>query len=396
LSQGVLADMMRMVGQEDLISFSHLAPPAEAYPGAEFSRSLRAVADEPAALGYGSPQGEVVLREQAAHLLLDRGVVTAPEHIAIVAGAQQGIDLTLRALTMPDDVVLVEEPTYVGLIEMAVQRGQRLVGIPVDDQGICIDALETACQLYRPRLLYLIPTFHNPTGYTLSVERRQALLQVASKYDLLILEDDIVGLLAYDGPPPMALKADDHEGRVLYMLSFSKVVLPSLRLCALVVPQRYMPALLAAKRSCDLLCSPLLQYALADYLRHRHLQTHLQRIRQLYRERRDVMLAALEQYLPDCQWTRPQGGLSLWVTLPSQLHERELYLQAIARGVGIVPGSAFFAVPQAQPYMRLSFSTQPAEQIRLGMMKLGELVQEQARHQAWLASKASGEAGLLF
>jgi 2-aminoadipate transaminase len=396
LSQGVLADMMRMAGHDELISFAQLAPPVEAYPGTDFSRSLRAVMDDPAALGYGSPQGEAVLRTEVARLLLDRGIVTAPEQILITAGGQQGIDLTLRSFTTPDNVVLVEEPTYVGMIELAAQRGQRLVGIPLDEQGIRLDALEAACKLYRPRLLYLIPTFHNPTGHTLSAERRQGVLRLANKYDLLILEDDIVGLLAYDGPPPTALKADDQDGRVLSMLSFSKIVLPTLRLAAMVVPAQYLPTLLAVKRSSDLLCSPLSQHALADYLRRNHLQSHLQRTRQLYRERRDTMLAALEQYLPDSHWTSPAGGLCIWVTLPAQLHERDLYLQAIERGVGIAPGSAFFAVPQAQPYMRLGFGAHPPAQIRLGITRLGKLIQEQLRQQAWLVSRAGNETSLFL
>lgn len=375
LSQGVMADMMRMVDEKNFISFAQVAPPPEAYPSVEFTRSLRVAMEDPATQGYASPQGLETLRQQIAHLLLDRGIVTHPANILIVSGAQQGIDLTLRTFSQPDDVVLVEEPTYVGLIELAAQRGQRLVSIPMDKDGLRLDALEAACRRFQPRLLYLIPTYHNPTGSVLSSERRQRLLQLAEAYNLLILEDDIYGSLAYDGPAPPALKAGDQQQHVCYMLSFSKILLPGLRLCAMVVPPALMTPLLGTKRSSDLLSSPLLQSALADYLRRQHLAAHLHHMRGLYRERRNAMLAALEQYLPDCHWRRPEGGLSFWITLPAMLDERTLYLAAIKEGIGIAPGSAFYVLPPSQPHMRLSFSTLAPLQIHEGVKRLGSLIQ---------------------
>lgn len=377
LSQGVMEDMMRMHGDKDLIAFAAVAPAPETYPTAEFNKSLRASLDKADQMGYGSTQGEEALREQVAHLLLDRGVVASPANIMITAGAQQGIDLVLRALATPDDIVLVEECTYVGMIEMAVQRSQRLVSIPSDAEGIRLDLLEAACQRYQPHLLYLVPTFHNPTGYSLSPARRQGLLDLAKRYDFLILEDDIYGFLAYDGPAPLALKADDHEQRVIYMLSFSKVLMPGLRLCALVLPPDsvYMHKILALKRCSDLVSSPFLQHALAHYLQRNRLQAHIQRVRPLYKERRDTMLTALDDYLPECSWTEPAGGMSVWVTLPAKVQERSFYLAALEHGVGVAPGSAFFALPPSQPHMRLSFSMQPPAKIRAGISILGRLLE---------------------
>ncbi len=290
LSQGIFADMMRMTAHPGLLSFAQAIPEPSTYPTQELSRSLRCALDDPVALSYSSTQGELALREQVVQILLDRGIATAPDLVLITSGAQQAIDLALRAFTLPESVLLVEEPTYVGTLELAAQRGQRIVGIPGDAYGVRLDALEAACKRYHPRLLYLIPTVHNPTGLCLPPERRQALLRLAHVYDFLIFEDDVAGMLAYDAPAIPALKAADNEGRVIYASSFSKMLLPGVRLGMIVCPEEHLSALLAVKRASDLFCSPLLQYALADYLYRHPLSAHLQRIWPLYRARRDAML----------------------------------------------------------------------------------------------------------
>jgi DNA-binding transcriptional MocR family regulator len=380
LSQGILADMLRMTAHPDLLSFAQAIPEATTYPTQELSRSLRIALEDPASLGYSVTQGELSLREQIAHILLDRGIVTPPDHMLITSGAQQAIDLALRAFVSADEVVLVEEPTYVGMIELAVQRNQRLVGIPSDEYGILPDAVENACKRYHPRLLYLIPTFHNPTGTSLSNERRQALLRLAHTYDFLIFEDDVAGMLAYNDQSASALKASDTDGRVIYATSFSKVLLPGLRVGMIVADEKYLLSLMAVKRTSDLFCSPLLQRALADYLHRHHLSAHLQRVRPLYRSRRDALLSALQRHLPECSWTNPMGGFNLWVTFPPQIHERDFYLAAIERGVGIAPGAAFFLQSQSYAHMRLSFGAQTPERIEYGMTILGDLLHKQLRH----------------
>lgn len=379
LSQGVLADMMRLGEQSEIISFAQVTPALETYPTAEFQRAMRTVLDMPCALGYGPTQGELALREQIVRLLLDRGIVTRPDNVLITAGAQQGIDLVLRACVTSDDVILVEEPTYVGLLELAAQRRQRIISIPTDQDGIQLAALEEACQRYRPRLLYLIPTFNNPTGRSLTQERRQMVLRIAREHDLLIVEDDIYGLLFYDRPAPLPLKASDSEGQVIYLFSFSKVLMPALRLCAVVAAPEQMQLLTGTKRSSDLLCSPILQHALANYLKRHQLQAHIQQVRPLYRERRQAMLEALADYLPECDWSEPAGGLCIWVNLPEQIDERQLYLSGIRKGVGFAPGSAFHVLPDRPPAMRLSFSSNSPACIRQGIATLSQVIQEQLK-----------------
>ncbi|GIV98244.1 MAG: GntR family transcriptional regulator [Herpetosiphonaceae bacterium] len=394
-SQSLLADMQRMALQPNLRSFAQAIPAPETYPVHEFRRALSMALNDPAALGYRPTQGEAILREQVSRLLLDRGINAAPDLVLIAAGAQQGIDLALRAFAEPGDIVLAEEPTYPGFIELAAQRGQRIVGLPIDEYGLRVDALEAACEAYRPRLLYTVATFHNPTGVLLSAERRQALLRIARAYNVLVVEDDAYGLLSYDNSPPPALKASDTAGHVIFITSFSKVLMPSLRLGAVVAAADQLPALLAAKRSSDLVCSPLLQRALAEYLRRPGIEGHLQQVRLLYAERRDAMLAALEHHLPECHWSYPAGGLCLWLALPEGIDERDFYLDAIERGVGVAPGRAFFSQPQHDAFIRLSFGAHPPQVIEESVAQLGSLLREHLRRPALLAARACRESGPL-
>src|SRR5262249_36120877 len=181
----------------------------ETYRQREFKRTFAAIMDDHSSMSYGPIQGDSALREQMSRLLLDRGIAVSPDAVLITAGAQQAIAVALQALTVPSDVVLVEEPTYPGVIELAVQRGQRVIGLPRDADGLSTEAFLAACEAHRPRLLYTVPTFHNPTGASMSAERRAALLRIAATHEVLVVEDDIYGFLAFDGPSPPPLRADE-------------------------------------------------------------------------------------------------------------------------------------------------------------------------------------------
>ena len=238
-SQGLLADILRMGEQPDLISFAQATPAPETFPLTEFKKVFNNVLSEPVALSYTSTQGELMLREQIAHLLLDRGVVTPPEQVLVTSGAQQAFDLVLKAFAKPSEIILIEEPTYPGALELTAQRNQKVVGIPHDEDGLSLEALEQACQVYKPKLLYVTPTFHNPGGTSLSQEHKQELLRLADTYNLLIIEDDTYGFLPLtDAPVPGTLRELDTSGeRVIYLTSFSKSLMPSLRLGAIVASQ---------------------------------------------------------------------------------------------------------------------------------------------------------------
>jgi 2-aminoadipate transaminase len=387
-SRGLLSELVRLIEQPEILSFAQAIPAASTYPVRELQQAFHHILRQPDALNYGPIQGEVELREQVSRMLLERGIAAPPDSVLISAGAQQGIDVSLRALARPGDVILTEEPIYPGIVELARVHGMRVVTIPMDEGGILDGELEAACAAHHPRLLYTVPTFHNPTGVSLDPQRAGNIMAVARAYDMLILEDDVYGLLSFEDPAPLPLKAQDRSGQVVYITSFSKSLAPGLRLGAVVAAPDLLPDLAAAKQSSDLICSSLLQRVLATYLRRGHFAPHLQQVRALYKERRDALLHALDHYLPGCACTRPGGGLSVWVTLPDDIDEFDYCNEATSRGVSVARGQAFFVEPKSHGYMRLSFGSHTGEQIEQGVGVLGNLLQEHRRHLARLRAQA--------
>ena len=387
-SRGLLSELVRLTPQPEMLSFAQAIPAASTYPTRELQQAFHLILQQPDALNYGPIQGEVELREQISRTLLERGIATPPDSILISAGAQQGIDVALRALGRPGEVILTEEPIYPGIVELARGHGMRVVTVPMDEGGILDGELEAACAAHHPRLLYTVPTFHNPTGVSLDPRRAGTVMALARAYDMLVLEDDVYGLLSFAESPPLPLKARDRSGQVVYITSFSKSLAPGLRLGALVAAPDLLPDLAAAKQSSDLICSSLLQRVLATYLRRGHFATHLQQVRALYKERRDALLRALDHYLPGCSSTRPEGGLSVWVTLPDDIDESDFCNEATSRGIGVARGQAFFVEPQTHGYMRLSFGSHTGDQIEQGVRVLGELLQEHRRRLARLRVQA--------
>lgn len=394
-AQGVLADMLRLAERTDLLSLAQAMPAPETFPTRAFGRALAAALADSSSMSYGPIQGEPALREQVSRIALERGIAAHPDDVLVTMGAQQGIELALRTFAARGDVLLIEEPAYPGVIAVAARHGLRLIGIPVDAGGLDVAAVEAACREHAPRLLYTVATFHNPTGVSLAPERRRALLDIARTYDLLILEDDVYGLLGYDGDTSPALKAHDADGRVLYSMSFSKMLMPALRLGALIATPERLADLAATKHNIDLVCSPLLQRALAAYLRQGRLDAHLARARTLYRARRDATLAALERFPRDWAWTQPQGGLNAWVTLPEDIAERDFCLAALECGVGVAPGRAFYAHPQNRAAFRLSFGAHTPEQLTRAVTILGTLLGEQAHRRTLLLARARRESAPL-
>lgn len=392
ISQGMLADMMRLA-QEDVITFAQAAPAVDTFPVREIGRAIHHALRDPSALGYGPTQGELIFREAVATWLLDRNVVTSPDHVLVTTGAHQGVALALRAFVRQGDVVFVEEPTYLGFIEQATALGIRLIGVPIDDDGMRVDILARLLREYQPRMVYTVPTYHNPTGVCMAVDRQQRLLQLAREHNFIILEDDVYGPLSYDGGNPLPIKSRDVHGSVVYLNSFSKILTPGLRLGFIVAKDEFLNPLLVAKRSNDLHCSPLLQRALADYLGRGQLAHHIRTVRDTYRERRDAMERALKRYCPaDVQWTHPHGGLCFWLTLPQGMNGADIYTEAIERGLGITLGNVFFPQPPRNSYLRLCFAVQPPNLIDQGISILGQLLHDHTRRRDSMAARAWREA----
>jgi DNA-binding transcriptional MocR family regulator len=387
-SPGLLAELVLLNERPNLLSFAQAHPAAETYPVAELQLGRRASLRDQDLLGYGSVQGNLDLREQVARLVAARGLRASADDVLIVAGAQQGLDVTVRALTGPEDTILVEAPTYPGLLELAAQRGQPVIGIPRDAEGPSVRAIEAACVARRPRLLYVVPTFSNPAGQSIGASRRTELLGLAKARDLILVEDDHYGLLPLEETAPPSLKSADDRGRVVYVTSFSKILLPGLRLGAVVTDPAILSRLVAIKRASDLGCSPILQAILADYLRRGRLEPHLRRVRPLYRERRDAMLEALQRHLPSARFARPEGGLSVWIELPGGIVERDVYLAALERGVGVARGQSFWPQPSRDPFLRLSYGSHSPEEIERGVAILGQVLREHDRRRDELVARA--------
>ncbi|MBE9076956.1 PLP-dependent aminotransferase family protein [Romeria aff. gracilis LEGE 07310] len=326
-------------------------------------------------LRYGLPQGQPILRQQITQLLVQQGLAVAPEQLLITNGSQQGLALAMQYYLKPGDWVIVESPTYHGAIALLETLGARIVGIPMQADGINLTLLEQYLHSHRPRLIYTISTLHNPTGITTPSDHRQQLIAIANRYDCLVLEDN-----AYEGlhfePVPPPLKAFDPHDRVTYVGTFSKTLMPGLRVGYLVAPEAHRQGLLRQMLLHDFHVATLSQAVVSEYLATGYYRRHLDRLRMQNRQNRDRMLQALSQHFPDgTTWTIPQGGFFLWVHLPEPFPIQRISQAALQQGVLIACGSAFFPKQQGYPALRLNFSL-PPEEIVKGIAILGRLLQQ--------------------
>lgn len=374
---GMISDMLRMAQMPGMRSLAMANAASELYPVRDFSRALNdALAHDSAAVfDYTSAQGEPLLRTVLAELVRGRGLHATPDEIVVTGGVTQGLALVARTLATAGDTVFVEQPTYVGAINILCGQGLRPVGVPVDEQGMQTDALEAMLLEHRPRFIYTIPAFQNPSGVCMSAARSAALLALSARHHIPIVEDDIYAAIAFDQPAPPALRARAPGGQVIYLSSFSKAALPGARVGYIVADLALVKRIVTAKQADDL-CSPtLIQRALALFIERGHFAAHLRRVIPQYRERRDALLDAMARSFPSSlRWTLPAGGFSIWVALPPGASATDLYLAAIERGVAFAPGDFFFAGPPPAPYMRLSFSAHPPETLREVTRTIGSLL----------------------
>lgn len=384
---GMLADMISLAQLPGLNSLARADPAAEFFPIATWQRACEAAlaSSGPTLFSYASPQGDVRLRSALAELLRERGISTTPDEIMITSGVSMGLALVATVLASPGSAVLVEQPTYLGLLDILAAHKLRPLALPIDAEGLQIEALERAMSNERPAFIYTIPCFQNPTGTCMSTERRAALLAIANRYDVPVVEDDIYGLLSYSGAPPPALKAVDHHGRVIYLSSFSKNLMPGLRLGYAVATPVLIRQLVRRRQAVDI-CSPLhIQRSMACFLEQGAFHNHLRRTLPHYRERRDALLQALERFFPaETVWTRPEGGLSCWVSLPGEISVWDLLHQSIERRVAFTPGDVFCSNGQPGPHMRLCFGGEAPERIAEAVAILGSLLRESQRRSSSL------------
>jgi GntR family transcriptional regulator/MocR family aminotransferase len=382
-------DLLRRSGHPSPISFSGGVGDSRTFPAEDFRKVIQTIMrrDGVTSLGYGEHNGYAPLRGTIAHVLSSQGLQTRPENILVTAGSQQALALVLQILLKPGDVLVVESPTYATALDLFRALDLHVVTIPTDEHGMQVEKLEKLLQKHHPKLIYTIPNFQNPTGACLSLPRRRQLLALAEQYNTPILEDDYVGDLRYEGSPLPSLKALDPGGRVIYFSTFSKMLMPGLRVGFLVAEGPVYDSLVKFKRASDLTTSNLIQRALEAYMTVGRYQTHLHRSCQLYRKRRDAMLAAIHRYMPEgTRVTSPQGGLFIWLRLPEGLSADDLLPLACECGVAFAPGSRFYMDGQTgADCMRLNFVVQSPETIEEGIRRLGSAAQHLMREKSLIS-----------
>jgi DNA-binding transcriptional MocR family regulator len=366
-----------------LIQLTGALADSRQFPVADFAACMRAVLSEgdPQMLDYGPPEGYEPLRAWVTEWLGNLGVVDLdPERVFIVSGSQQGLDLLAKLLLAPGDAVLLEAPTYTAAFVALRQAEARLITIPVDDEGLSLQALEEQLDREPAKFLYTMPCFQNPTGVSLSPSRRTELLRIARARRLAIVEDHFDSDLHYWGEPPRPLLADDPEGQVIHLGTFSKMLFPGLRLGWMVVPREISELVRRLRWATDLSSATLTQRAMNCFCRRGYVQRHLKRLRRINGKRLKAMLSALEEEFPSqAHWTRPSGGMMLWCELPDAVDTLELFHEAARRGVLFSPGVAFFPNGGGRSAMRLSFNRESEARIRRGIRILGEMIKERLR-----------------
>jgi 2-aminoadipate transaminase len=388
----VIRELLKITQRPEVISFAGGLPAPDVFPVRRFEEACHTVLQEHGAqaLQYGPTEGYEPLREMLAHNMARYGILARAENVLITSGSQQALDLIGKLLINSGDRVLVEAPSYLGAVQAFNIYGAQFISVPLDDDGLRTDQLEDGLRL-KPKFMYILPNFQNPAGVTLSQARRHQLIFLADRYGIPIVEDDPYGQLRYEGEHLTPLVVLDHKnlresaftlGNVIYLSTFSKTLAPGIRLAWIVAPVEVIGKLVLLKQAADLHTATFNQMVAYEVAKDGFLDQHVKLIRQIYRERRDVMLQALSDlFPPEVKWTHPQGGLFLWVTLPDGTDCRALFRAALAEDVAFVPGDCFYANDSSEGcrHMRLNFSYCEPEQIHEGIRRLSLAVKMHVR-----------------
>jgi 2-aminoadipate transaminase len=385
MKSSAIRELLKLTESPDVISFAGGLPAPDVFPVDEIQEAcIRVLQNQSAlALQYGATEGYLPLREMIARFTARLGFEVNPDNLLITSGSQQALDLLGKILINRGDRILVESPTYLGALQAWNAYGAEYVPVTSDENGMDTDALEEALRT-GPKFIYVLPNFQNPTGVTLSLDRRKKLVELADRYGVPIIEDDPYGQLRYEGdhlPSVEVLDAEWHPnsgsytGNVIYLSTFSKVLSPGLRLAWVVAPPEVIRKLVQAKQGADLHTAVFNQMIALEVSQHGFLDKHVQKIIEVYRERRDVMLDTLEEHMPKgVSWTRPLGGLFLWVTVPEHINTASLMIEAVQEKVAFVPGESFFPCGGGQNTMRMNFSYSNPQLINEGIGRLARVL----------------------
>jgi 2-aminoadipate transaminase len=385
MTSSAMRDLMAITERPEVISLAGGLPDTSTFPPDSYAAIMQSVAAESCAraLQYGPTEGMQVVKRCIADVMAEEGTTVDVDDVLVTTGGQQVIDLLCKTLIDPGDVIVAEAPTYPGAIPAFNSYEADVVQIEIDDEGMRIDLLEETLERLeregrRPKFIYTIPNFQNPGGVTLSLARRRRLVEIAAERELLVLEDNPYGLLRYEGEPLPTLRSLDEHEFVVYLGTFSKILSPGIRLGWAVAPRPVLQKMNVGKQGVDLCSSSMTQLFVAAYFESGRWQDYLDSLVGIYRRRRDTMLAALaDHFPPESEWTRPQGGLFLWATLPEYLDTTDLLARALQENVAFVPGRAAFLDGRGASSMRLNFSGVDEDDIREGIRRIGEVVREQ-------------------
>ncbi|WP_035571921.1 PLP-dependent aminotransferase family protein [Halonatronum saccharophilum] len=367
-------------GKEEEINFATAAPTPDLFPIDPFKRLLNRVLDRDGgyAFGYQKSQGYLPLRESISNYIQGFGINVGPEEVQIVSGAQQGIDILAKTFLDYGDTVFVEKPTYPGAISVFKSRKAKIYELPIYGNGIDMELLEDKLKKEKPKFLYLMPNFQNPTGYSYSKEKKERLLEWANKYDLLIIEDDCLSDLNYGKEEASSLKSLDREGRVIYIKSFSKIFMPGLRLAFLIIPPRYYNDILLSKYMSDIFTDGLVQRVLDLYFREEVWEEQLKKLKMTYQGRYEEMISSLRTYMPKgVNFIEPKGGLNIWLNFPDNISIEKIYQKALAKRVNTAVGGLFYSGSSEDNKLRLTIAAVDKEDIRRGIKILAGVIKEE-------------------
>jgi len=384
MKRSEIRELLKVSRRPDIISFAGGLPASETFPVKELEDiSCQLLREKGAtALQYGSTEGELGLREEVAKWLSREKTSVKPENILVTSGSQQGLDIVSKVFLDPHDIVIVELPSYIGGLQSFTAYRARMIGVPQDDHGMRMDLLEKtlaklATKRKKPKFIYVVPDFQNPSGVTMSLERRKRLLALAYEFEVPVVEDSPYRDLRFAGQAVPAVFSLDNDKQVIVLGTFSKLLCPGLRLAWIMAPAEWMDRMVVAKQSMDLCCPTYTQLIVAEFMKRGLLQKQVERIRKLYSQKRQVMLEALRKHMPKgVEWTEPEGGLFLWVKLPKKMSANALFPKALENKVAYVIGSAFHCDGKGQNTMRLNFSYPTEEQINEGIERLAKMIRE--------------------
>jgi 2-aminoadipate transaminase len=388
MGSSVIRELLKFTEQPDIISFAGGLPAPEVFPVKEFQEACNQVLIDHGAqaLQYSTTEGYLPLREMIARHNTRYSVRVTAENIMITSGSQQALDFIGRLFVNRGDYIVVESPTYLGALQAWNAYGAQYISVPSDENGMIMDKLEEALRI-GPKFIYILPNFQNPSGSTLSLERRKRLVLLADQYGVPIVEDDPYGQLRYDGEHiPSVATLDsryrndndgEYTGNVIYLSTFSKLLAPGLRLAWVIAPPQVVRKLVMTKQAADLHTSSFNQHVAYEVAKGGFLDEHVKVIRATYKERRDVMIEMMEEMFPaGVTWSKPLGGMFLWGVLPENVDAAEVLKVAVERKVAFVPGGSFHPNGGGKNTMRLNFSFSNPEHIREGIERLGTTLKE--------------------